>query len=730
MAKWRLWLYLAAIAFLAILVLEASAYTDDLDVMALQDMYAALNSPPQLQGWKLSGGDPCEESWAGVACSGSSIIHIKLNGLELTGKLGFRLSQLHSLKQLDVSSNNIQGEIPYGLPLNATHINLACNNFSANIPYNLTFMKYLRHLNLSHNSLSGPIGNVFDGLLNLKEMDLSYNNFSGDLPSCFGSLMSLNRLFLEKNGFTGSVILLARLPLSDLNIQDNHFSGVLPNQFQYIRNLWLEGNSLKAAENDPPWNFPLEVPAEQNISSPPTTEENAMESYPSHKVGKHKKNGLGPGGVACLVGGVTLMATCVALIIVIRIHRSRTQKRSRVEISSEFSQHSLPLSTAKDYFDAQESPRISNMGSPSVAAPKRIPPTQTRTDRMSRRSFSKKLKIPISAKVYTLAELQSATNGFSEQHLLGEGSLGSVYKADFPNGQVLAVKNINTVTLSLHEEEQFLDVIWNAARLRHPNIVTLLGYSFERGQHLLVYEYVRNLTLDDALHCEAYLPLSWGLRLKIALGVARALDYLHSTCSPPVAHSNLKAANILLDEELMPRLSDCGLTILRPLTSNSVKVKASEMAIGYTGYVAPECVQHGTDSIKGDIYAFGVLLLELLTGKKPFDGLRPREEKSLVKWASSRLHDNEYLEKMVDPSIKRSLSSRALSRFADIVSLCVQPEKEFRPPMSEIVESLTSLIHKVDTGRSPAADNNEGDPFDKSFRSTRTRFFGSPAMSY
>ncbi|XP_058214094.1 protein STRUBBELIG-RECEPTOR FAMILY 2-like [Rhododendron vialii] len=107
--------------------------------------------------------------------------------------------------------------------------------------------------------------------------------------------------------------------------------------------------------------------------------------------------------------------------------------------------------------------------------------------------------------------------------------------------------------------------------------------------------------------------------------------YLHSTCLPPVGLSNLKATNILLDDELMPRLSDCGLAVLRPLTSNSVKLKASEMAISNTSYVAPEHIQNKFDSVKGDISAFGVLLLELLTGKRPFDGFRPREEQSLVK---------------------------------------------------------------------------------------------------
>ncbi|KAK3026793.1 hypothetical protein RJ639_040271 [Escallonia herrerae] len=719
----RLLLCLAIIAvFSASLISLTLAYTDPSDVEALQDLYTALNSPPQLSGWKPGGGDPCEESWIGVSCSGSTVIHIKIDQLQLTGHLGFELPKLYNLKEL----------------------------------------------NLSHNSLSGPIGNVFTGLMNLKEMydmllkDLSNNNLTGDLPSSFGSLTNLTRLFLQSNRFTGSVIFLAGLPLTDLNIQDNHFSGVLPKQFQVIHNLWIGGNIFDKGGNYPPWTFPLDtIPNEQNISSPPSTVSSAIESYPSRKVHRKKKKGLGPGGVACMVGGATLVATCAALFIVVRVHQARAKKLRSVE-NSESLRQSLPMSTARGekistvrlcvplmlfinlivaYSSAvpEESPAISIRNSPPLIAPSQLPPLCTKIVRVSRRrSFSRKCRIPIGAKLYTVAELQLATNYFSEENLLGEGSLGSVYKAEFPDGQVFAVKNINTVELSLNEEERFLEVIWNAARLRHQNIVQLHGYCIEHGQHLLVYEYIRNVSLYDALHSEGHKTLSWGHRLRIALGTARALSYLHTACMPSFAHSNLKAGNVLLDEDLTPRISDCGLAVLKPLTSNSVKLKeeldaflqASEMALCDNGYIAPEHEQPGIGNTKGDIYAFGVLLLELLTGRKPFDSSKPRGEPSLVRWASSRLHDNESLEQMVDPTIKRTISPKGLSRFADIVSLCIQPEKEFRPPVSEIAESLTSLLQEHRAVRGISGDATEVDPFDRSFRSTNSHFFGSPTVSY
>ncbi|KAL2480559.1 Protein STRUBBELIG-RECEPTOR FAMILY 2 [Abeliophyllum distichum] len=722
---------LITIVFLTILAFQALASTDKSDVQALRDLYRSLNSPPQLKEWKLDGGDPCEESWTGVSCSESSVIHLKLHGLELTGTLGFDLSNLRSLKQLDLSSNHICGDIPYFVLPNVTQLNLSGNNFSQSIPYSLVYMKHLRHLNLSHNTLSGPLGDVFNGLENLIEMDLSFNNFTGDLPTSFRTLTNLTRLFLQRNEFTGSVILLADLPLSDLNIEDNHFSGLIPEKFQAIHNLWIGGNRFnKNGPNYPPWNFPFDTsPNEQNITSPPSTNLSAIESHPSQKLGGHKKKGMGAAGIVLMVGGGTLIAACAALFLLIRIHRSRREILKSLG-SSEGSTRSPPISIVRDYssMTAEDSPNVSSFSSPPMITPSRLPPIRSKMMKVSKRKSFSKNKMSMGAKMYSLSELQSATNSFSEGNLLGEGSLGCVHRAEFPDGMIVAVKRINTVPLSIIEEEEFLDVIRNASRLRHPNIVTLLGYCMEHGQHLLVYEYIRNFSLDEALHCVTYKPLSWGLRVRIALGVARALNYMHSSCMPPIAHSNLKAANILLDEELMPRICDCSLAILRPLTSNSVKLKASEMAIADSGYVAPEHfqpIQPGIANTKADVYAFGVLLLELLTGRRPYDCSRTKSEQSLVKWASFRLHDSASLGQMVDPVMTGTFSSKCLSRFADIISLCIQPEQEFRPPMSEIAESLACLLHKPRT-----ADGAEADPFDRSFRSTNTRFIGSPTLSY
>ncbi|XP_057547894.1 protein STRUBBELIG-RECEPTOR FAMILY 2 [Amaranthus tricolor] len=695
--------------FLLFLIISCSissfqATTDSLDVLALQDMYISLNKPGQLKGWTTQGGDPCEQSWTGVECSGSSVIHIKLRGLGLEGHPGGQLFNLHNLKIFDISLNNIQGQIPDNLPPNVIQLNLSSNKFLLGIPQSLSYLRNLRHLNLSHNLLAGPIGSVFKGLEELKEMDLSYNKFSGDLPSSFASLTNLTKLYLQNNELTGSVVYLSDLGLTDLNIQDNHFSGIIPQHFQTIPNLWMGGNRFSIEGANVTWNFPFDKdPKEQSINSPPISESSAMEKNPSGGMHLKKKKGKSKGIIALGVGGAAFFIALLGFGIALHLKRHPQYLPDRLNNSR--SMHSFPDQSPGRYEDILH-----------------INPTP-RSQAIPAGPMLTKRKLLPNARRYTVAELKLATSNFKEDNFLGEGSLGSVYKAELPDGQELVVKNINMVPLSFHEEEQFLDVVRSTSRLQHPNIVRLVGYCVEQGQHLLVYEHVRDLTLDIALHSKLFLPLTWDLRIQIAFGVAQALDYMH-TLSPPIAHCNLKAANIMLDDELKPRVCDGGLSILKPLTSNNVKVKAAEIAISDCGYLSQEHGQTGLETLKTDVYAFGVLLLELLTGRKPYDSTRPTEEQYLVKWAICRLHDKGSLEDMVDPSIGRSFSPKALSRCADIISLCVQPEKEFRPQMSEIVEVLTRVLPK------PGTDGVEADAYEKSFRSTNTRFMNSPELSY
>ncbi|RZC84307.1 hypothetical protein C5167_047093 [Papaver somniferum] len=287
------------------------------EVAVLQDVFKSLNQPQQLVGWSLGGGDPCLDAWTGISCSGSSITAIYLNGLNLTGSLGGYLFNLFNLKQLDVSNNQIAGEVPALLPPNATHIDLSVNNFTPNIWFLATPMPYLEYLNLSHNSISGPLDNVFSGFPNLKQMDLSYNQFSGDLPSSFGDLKNLNGLFLQRNQFTGSVAVLSQLPLHDLYIQMNEFSGVVPKELFNIPNLRLEANLLTDGK-------PLVVPGDRNNftgSSP-----NTIDPRSSEKGTSSLFVGLIPAGV---VAFLVVLGLCVWFYIKSRRSRGNAYRRSK-----------------------------------------------------------------------------------------------------------------------------------------------------------------------------------------------------------------------------------------------------------------------------------------------------------------------------------------------------------------------------------------------------------------
>ncbi|KAH0452865.1 hypothetical protein IEQ34_017189 [Dendrobium chrysotoxum] len=666
-----------ALKFAALLLLWSvsplvRSATNPSDGQALGILYISLNSPPQLTGWSESGGDPCGESWMGISCDGATVTAM-ISGLGLNGSLGYLLSDLLSLKILDVSNNRLQEPIPYQLPPNLSYMNLAQNNFSGNLPYSISNMVSLVYLNVSHNSLSQSITDFFVGLQNLSELDLSFNNLTGDLPISLSSLSGLSKLCLQQNNLTGPVDLLTNLNLTTLNIANNHFNGWIPKDFSSIANLIIDGNSFSNNLSFPT-SHPTPTPTlpryDHNFSLPAKPLQGSA-VQPLYTVYPRNKKKMTMGALIGIVIGSLSGALIAAIAVVFSLHNVCKDSKSQARNSS------APLSIFADKDTNQEMQEQMNKSPTSLKFP---PAKKLMVDNMyGNNCLLRRLKFPITATSYSVSSIQAATNSFNQEYLLGEGSLGRVYKAEFSFGKVFAVKKIDNAALSLQEEDNFLEAVANMSRLRHPNITGLVGYSAEFGQRLLVYEYIGNSNLHDLLHTydDRSKGLNWNARVRVALGTARALEYLHEVCLPPVVHRNLKSANILLDEELNPKLSDCG---------------------------APEFAMSGIFTVKSDVYSLGIVMLELLTGRKPWDSCRAISEQSLVRWAIPQLHDIDALSRMVDPSLNGIYPAKSLSRFADIVALCVQPEPEFRPPMSQVVQLLVRLAQRASVIRRTSAE--------------------------
>ncbi|KAF9587556.1 hypothetical protein IFM89_004014 [Coptis chinensis] len=534
-------------------------------------------------------------------------------------------------------------------------------------------------------------------------LDLSFNNFSGELSNSFSSLSNLSSLYLQNNQLTGSVNVLSDLPLTELNIANNHFSGWISPNISSIPNFRYEGNSF---DNGPAPPLPLYTsPPPSNSHNDDLTGSNKNETQGSQS-DHQSNNGLKAGHIVGIALGSIFVVLCVALALVFCLRKLTKGKNENGMGARTLT--TLPVVDAKALvksFDSlRDVPLIIVGGSTemqnqsirsttSVTDMKSLPAENLIGERVRMNSSGRRPKAPITATPHTVASLQIATNNFSQESLVGEGSLGRVYRAEYPNGKILAIKKIDSAAASLQEEDNFLEAVSNMSRLRHPNIVTLVGYCAEHGQRLLVYEYIGGGTLHDALHFNEYSskPLTWNARVRVALGSARALEHLHEVCLPSVVHRNFKSANILLDEELNPHLSDCAFAALTPNAERPV----STQMVGAFGYSAPEYAMSGIYTVKSDVYSFGVVMLELLTGRKPLDSSRIRSEQSLVRWATPQLHDIDSLAKMVDRSLNGMYPAKSLSRFADIIAQCIQPEPEFRPPMSEVVEALVRLMQRA-----------------------------------
>ncbi|XP_027338913.1 receptor-like serine/threonine-protein kinase ALE2 isoform X2 [Abrus precatorius] len=311
-----------------------------------------------------------------------------------------------------------------------------------------------------------------------------------------------------------------------------------------------------------------------------------------------------------------------------------------------------------------------------------------------------------SAKTFSMNDIEKATDKFHASRVLGEGGFGRVYSGILEDGTKVAVKVLKRE--DHHGDREFLSEVEMLSRLHHRNLVKLIGICTEVSFRCLVYELIPNGSVESHLHGvdKEKSPLDWSARIKIALGAARGLAYLHEDSSPHVIHRDFKSSNILLEDDFTPKVSDFGLA---RTAADERSRHISTRVMGTFGYVAPEYAMTGHLLVKSDVYSYGVVILELLTGRKPVDMTQPPGQENLVAWARPLLSSKEGLEAIIDPSLATDVPVDSVAKVAAIASMCVQPEVSDRPFMGEVVQALKLVCNECDEAREAGSSSSQDD---------------------
>ncbi|XP_022842654.1 proline-rich receptor-like protein kinase PERK15 [Olea europaea var. sylvestris] len=290
---------------------------------------------------------------------------------------------------------------------------------------------------------------------------------------------------------------------------------------------------------------------------------------------------------------------------------------------------------------------------------------------------------------FTYEELALATNGFSSTNLLGQGGFGYVHKGILRDGKEVAIKQLKAG--SGQGEREFQAEVETISRVHHKHLVSLVGYCISGAERLLVYEFVPNKTLEFHLHGKEKPPINWETRMKIALGSANGLAYLHDTSRPKIIHRDIKSPNILLDDDFNAKVADFGLARFYSDTDTHVSTRV----MGTFGYLAPEYALTGKLTDKSDVFSFGVVLLELITGQRPIDKGQPYLDGNIVDWARPLLTqalDTGNFDTLADPRLQKDYNSTEMARMVTCASVCIRHLARRRPRMSQIVRALEGKI--------------------------------------
>jgi Leucine-rich repeat (LRR) protein len=569
----------------------------------------------------------------------SSLVKLNLTGNRLTGSLPPRIGNLTNLSYLDVSNNRLSGEIPNSMAnmISMVGLDLGDNLFSGTIGGLLSesaMWHQFQSLNLENNLFSGGIPSSVGNFTELSFLDLSNNRFSGKFPNEFGNLRKLVHIDLSNNDLHGDfpASLCGFKSLAFLNISNNEISGRIPNtgKCQTLAPSSVLGNVRLCGEV-------------LNVWCPPTSE----------GAGRNMSRGA-------IVGVVVGCSIVVLGFACFTLRCWLTRRRDGVPKDAE----KIKLNMVSDTDTCTTMSKSKEPLSINIAMFER----------------------PLMARL-TLADILQATNNFCKTNIIGDGGFGTVYKAVLSDGRVVAIKKLGASTTQ--GDREFLAEMETLGKVKHQNLVPLLGYCSFAEEKLLVYDYMANGSLDLWLRnrADAVEVLDWSKRFKIAMGSARGIAFLHHGFIPHIIHRDIKASNILLDEDFEPRVADFGLARL----ISAYETHVSTDIAGTFGYIPPEYGHCWRATTRGDVYSYGVILLELLTGKEPtgkeFDNIQGGNLVGCVRQMIKQGNGPEAL----DPIIANGPWKNAMLTVLHIANMCTAEEPARRPTMQQVVQMLKDV---------------------------------------
>lgn len=625
------------LAFLAILALPYSEPDLSADRAALLSLRSSVGGRTLL--WNVSRPTPC--SWPGVLCEQNRVTVLRLPGVSLSGRIpdGI-LGNLTQLRTLSLRLNSLSGPLPSDLG--------RCIN--------------LRNLYLQGNRFSGEIPSFLFGLHDMVRLNLAGNNFSGEISDGFNNLTRLKTLYLENNRLSGSLPDLD-LSLDQFNVSNNLLNGSIPSKLQHFDSNSFQGNSLCGK--------PLDVCAgDGTVASSPTS------LGPENNGDNHKKKKrLSGGAIAGIVIGSVVGFVLIVMILMVLCRKKGNEKSRSIDIAS-IKQQEAEIPGDKPVGEVENGGYGNGY---SVAAAAAAAMVGNGKGGEANGTGAKKLVFFGNAtRVFDLEDLLRAS-----AEVLGKGTFGTAYKAVLDATTVVAVKRLRDVTIT---EMEFREKIEAVGAMDHKNLVPLRAYYYSRDEKLLVYDYMPMGSLSALLHGNkgaGRTPLNWQMRSGIALGAARGIEYLHSQ-GPNVSHGNIKSSNILLTKSYDARLSDFGLAHLVGSSSTPNRV---------AGYRAPEVTDPRRVSQKADVYSFGVLLLELLTGKAPTHALLNEEGVDLPRWVQSIVRE-EWTSEVFDLELLRYQNVEdEMVQLLQLSIDCAAQYPDNRPTISEVTRRIEELCH-------------------------------------